>query len=86
MHCYLLIWKGWAILKLATDVRNWRFGLRGEQAVAEKLADRTLAAAGYSAFHDVPGTGGWNIDHVHPLEQLEPVNEGLDERRRTVDI
>ncbi len=59
-----LLWKGRAVLKLAADVRNWRFGLRGEQAVAEKLADRSLAAAGYSAFHDVPGTGDWNIDHI----------------------
>src|SRR5207245_2003620 len=33
--------------KLYDEVRHWRFGLRGEQAVAEKLADRELAAAGY---------------------------------------
>src|SRR6266850_2171445 len=38
--------------------------IKGEQAVAEKLADRGLSAAGYSAFHDVPGSGDWNIDHV----------------------
>jgi hypothetical protein len=38
--------------------------MRGEQAVAEKLADRQLAAAGYVSFHDVPGDGSWNVDHV----------------------
>jgi hypothetical protein len=48
-------------------MRNWRFGLRGEQAVAEKLADRALAAAGYVAFNDLPAKNGkkeWNVDHV----------------------
>ena len=53
-----------AVWRLEDELRNWRFGLRGEQAVAEKLADRELAAAGYVAFHDVPGDGEWNIDHV----------------------
>ena len=52
------------IWRLEDEIRNWRFGLRGEQAVAEKLASRELAAAGYVAFHDVPGDGKWNIDHV----------------------
>jgi len=67
-------------------VRNRRFGLRAEQAVAEKLADRTLAAAGYSAFHDVPGNGDRNTDHVFSLDQLEPVIQRLDERCRTVEF
>ena len=59
------------MLKLATDVKNWRFGLRGEQAVAEKLADRTLSAAGYSAFHDVPGNGYWTkICSSFPLSDI----------------
>jgi hypothetical protein len=49
---------------LQTKIRNCRFGLRGEQAVAEALNDSELAAAGYVAFHDVPGDGPWNIDHV----------------------
>ena len=53
-----------AVWRLDDELRNWRFGLRGEQAVAEKLADRGVAAAGYVAFHDVPGEGEWNIDHV----------------------
>jgi len=46
------------------EIRNWRLGARGEQAVAESLADPKLAAAGYRAFHDVPGDGEWNVDHV----------------------
>jgi hypothetical protein len=53
-----------AVWRLEDELRNWRFGLRGEQAVAESLADRGVAAAGYVAFHDVPGEGEWNIDHV----------------------
>jgi hypothetical protein len=53
-----------AVWRVDDELRNWRFGLRGEQAVAEKLADRGVAAAGYVAFHDVPGEGEWNIDHV----------------------
>jgi hypothetical protein len=52
------------VWKIDSELRNWRFGMRGEQAVAEKLADRGLAAAGYVAFHDVPGDGKWNVDHV----------------------
>jgi hypothetical protein len=55
---FQLVWR------LDDELRNWRFGLRGEQAVAEKLADRGVAAAGYVAFHDVPGEGEWNVDHV----------------------
>src|SRR5437899_1176794 len=37
--------------------------LRGGQAVAEELAQRSLAAVGYSVFRDLPETD-WNIDHV----------------------
>jgi len=59
-----MIWKARMVLEFTADVRKWRFGLRGEQAVAERLTDRSLAAAGYSSFHDVPGEGDWNIDHV----------------------
>jgi hypothetical protein len=50
--------------QLDDELRNWRFGLRGEQAVAEKLGGAELARAGYVAFHDMPGDGAWNIDHV----------------------
>jgi hypothetical protein len=46
------------------EIRNCRFGLRGEQAVAEALTNREIAVAGYTIFHDVPGDGRWNIDHV----------------------
>jgi hypothetical protein len=53
-----------SVWRLYDELRNWRFGLRGEQAVAESLADRGVAAAGYVAFHDVPGEGEWNVDHV----------------------
>jgi hypothetical protein len=52
------------VFKYEDDARNWRLGARGEQAVAESLADPKLAAAGYRAFHDLPGDGKWNIDHV----------------------
>jgi hypothetical protein len=53
-----------AVWRLEDELRNWRFELRGEQAVAESLAGRGVAAAGYVAFHDVPGEGEWNVDHV----------------------
>ncbi|MDR3457496.1 MAG: nuclease-related domain-containing protein [Verrucomicrobiae bacterium] len=45
-------------------IQNYRFGLRGEQAVAEALADASVAEAGYVVFHDVPGDGAWNVDHI----------------------
>jgi hypothetical protein len=51
------------VSRLVDEVRSWRFGLRGEQAVAEKLAERELAAGGYVAFHDLPAKRGdkeWN--------------------------
>ena len=68
--CFMLVTLLWCVReigiawKLDGEMRNWRFGLRGEQAVAEALADRGVAAAGYVAFHDIPGSGKWNIDHV----------------------
>lgn len=39
-----------------------RLGLRGEQAIGEKLIE--VAYCGLRTFHDVPGDGAWNIDHV----------------------
>jgi hypothetical protein len=51
-------------MKIHNELRNCRFGLRGEQAVAEALSEPVLASTGYVAFHDVPGDGAWNIDHV----------------------
>jgi hypothetical protein len=62
-----LFWVIWAfqrVWKLDDELRNWRFGMRGEQAVAEQLMHQDVVAAGYVAFHDVPGDGPWNIDHV----------------------
>ncbi|MCP5525069.1 MAG: NERD domain-containing protein [Verrucomicrobiales bacterium] len=63
----VLFWALWAVLKAASavaDMRACRLGLRGEQAVAEMLSRESLRKAGYRAFHDVPGDGKWNIDHV----------------------
>jgi hypothetical protein len=54
--CTILAW--WRLL----EIRNNRRGLLGEQAVAEQL--QPLFADGYRIFHDVPGDGKWNIDHV----------------------
>lgn len=50
------------LLRRLRDAQNWRLGLRGEQAVAEKLAE--VAECGYRAYHDIPGDGAWNVDHV----------------------
>ena len=44
------------------DIRSYRMGLLGEQAMAEQL--QRLLPHGYQVFHDVPGDGKWNIDHV----------------------
>ncbi len=44
------------------EIRAYRRGLLGEQAVAEQLQE--LLAFRYHVFHDVPGDGSWNIDHV----------------------
>lgn len=62
-----LAWMVASIIKAVQfhrEMRTWRFGLRGEQAVAEALADASVILAGYTAIHDVPGDGEWNIDHV----------------------
>lgn len=52
------------VQKRQCEIRNGHFGLRGEQAVAEALASPALAAAGFTIFHDIPGDGPWNIDHI----------------------
>jgi hypothetical protein len=44
------------------DIRSYRMGLLGEQAVAEQL--QPLTAVGCAVFHDIPGDGKWNVDHV----------------------
>lgn len=51
-------------LRRLRELEAVRLGLRGEQAVGEALADARIAVAGYRVFHDVPGDGKWNIDHV----------------------
>lgn len=50
------------ISQLAGEIRGLQLGLRGEQAVAEKLLE--LASDGYRSFHDFPAAKDWNIDHV----------------------
>jgi hypothetical protein len=55
------------VSRLEDSMRRWRFGLRGEQAVAEKLSRGEVAAAGYRVFHDLPAESRgkkFNIDHV----------------------
>lgn len=41
---------------------NDTLGFRGERAVGEEL--NTLMQDGCLVFHDVPGEGDWNVDHV----------------------
>lgn len=60
----LITRQGLALNRLFRQLRDYRFGLRGEQAVAEVLGSSPVVKAGYTAFHDVPGSGRWNIDHV----------------------
>ncbi len=55
-------WLTGDLLRRLREAQNWRLGLRGEQAVAEKLAE--VAECGYRAYHDIPGDGPWNLDHV----------------------
>lgn len=49
-------------LRKLYQIRDYRRGLLGEQAMAEEL--QALLAHGYQVFHDVPGSDKWNIDHV----------------------
>jgi hypothetical protein len=60
-------WAAWSLsrlLRLIDEGRAYRLGLRGELATAEALRDPRLAAAGFRVFHDVPGDGKWNVDHI----------------------
>lgn len=54
--CTLMAWR------THRAMRRYRLGWRGELSVAEHL--QNLIAGGYHLFHDVPGDGKWNIDHV----------------------
>ena len=67
---FVLCWIG-AVTAVVGSVIGWRtfqairplrLGLMGERAVAEQL--NILSASGYRIFHDVKGSGEWNIDHV----------------------
>ena len=49
-------------LRQLNQIRNYRRGLLGEQAVAEQL--QSLAASGYRVFHDILKDGKGNIDHA----------------------
>ena len=46
-----------------TEIVRYRFGAKGEMAVAQALQSRTICRAGYESFHDLPMDYG-NIDHV----------------------
>ncbi len=53
------------VWRLIHDLKKWAnnsLGLRGERAVGEEL--NKLMLDGCFVFHDVPGKGSWNIDHV----------------------
>lgn len=47
---------------ISKSLRNHRLGLLAEQFMGEQLQE--LAVQGYRIFHDVPGKGKWDIDHV----------------------
>jgi hypothetical protein len=55
-------WATRRALRLLSELRNIKLGLRGEQAVAETLHE--VADSGFHIFHDLPGGENWNIDHV----------------------
>jgi hypothetical protein len=55
----------WRVAAKFEEAENCRLGLRGEQAVAEALAE--VSESGYRAFHDFvveEGKKKWNIDHI----------------------
>jgi len=49
-------------LRTFSEIENVRQGLHGEQIMGEYL--QNLIAQGYKVFHDIPGDGKWNVDHV----------------------
>jgi len=50
------------LVKLGEKITNYRLGLLGEEVVGEQL--NRLMLDGCEVFHDVPGDGEWNVDHV----------------------
>jgi hypothetical protein len=82
----LIAWAGWnlwRVFKLVEEGRSYHLGLRGEMATAEALHDHRLAIAGYTVFHDVPGDGAWNVDHLVVGPAGVFVIETKTRRRRT---
>jgi hypothetical protein len=51
-----------SLAKLGAEMANHRLGLLGEEVVGEHL--NRLMLDGCEVFHDVPGDGKWNVDHV----------------------
>jgi hypothetical protein len=66
--CYWLViavisaFVSWKVIKVMQRYRNDFLGLRGERAVGEEL--NKLMLDGCLVYHDVPGEGDWNVDHV----------------------
>ncbi len=60
----LLVYLLHGLVTMQLTARQYRLGLRGEQAVGEALNSPEVIRAGYRSFHDVPGDGKWNIDHI----------------------
>lgn len=54
--CTMMAWR------TVREIRLHRLGLMGEQSIAEQL--QAVLTQGYRVFHDVPGDGKWNVDHV----------------------
>lgn len=53
---------GWRMARSIREFRRCRLGLEAEIAAAEEL--NRLMQQGYSVFHDLPGDGPFNVDHV----------------------
>jgi hypothetical protein len=50
------------LIRILMETRRLRLGLEAEIVAAEEL--NLLMRSGYSVFHDVPGDGPFNVDHV----------------------
>jgi Nuclease-related domain len=57
-----VIFVGWRMIRLMRRLRDSRLGLEAEVAAAEEF--NRLMQRGYFVFHDVPGDGPYNVDHV----------------------
>jgi hypothetical protein len=56
----LAIWS-WRAFQRQADLR---LGYRGETAVGEALNHRKVMKVALAIYHDIPGDGAWNIDHI----------------------